>query len=518
MREAIHAALRPVRGRQQLLFVLRCVVAGLLAGAAAGLAVGAARALFDLPVSPAARAGLFLAGPLAGLVVGVAVRRSWHDAAAAVDARYGLKDRAVTALAFADLPAPTELQSLQIADAMDHLRRANAAEVVPIKAPRLWSPAAAAGAVAAALLFWPAADRQAEAGPLPPSEEIVRLAGEEKERLAALEKKLADTTQDMEDEKADEEKKGLQEMIQRLMQKVEELTQPGTNEQEALAKLSEMQAEMQALSNQLNVAAMDGQLSALATALAASQPFEGAGKALQDGKLEKAAKELEKIEEVKLTPKEEKALEEQLKALAKQMGDAGQGSLSQAVSELAESLKGGKGGVGKASRQLAKAVYNAAKRKKLRDLLQDEIEELKEAKSNSLAGASGGPKGKTPEKSTSPTNTWGRGTSGNIEGEKTRLNGKRNEVQLTGTPGDEGPSDVETTATPEARQQAARQYKEKVERFRKEMEAALEHEPLPLTHRSMIKKYFEMIRPQAGEMADKKDDPAPRPSGDAGKK
>ena len=41
--------------------------------------------------------------------------------------------------------------------------------------------------------------------------------------------------------------------------------------------------------------------------------------------------ELEKIDDVKLTPKEAKALEEKLKQLAKQMGDAGQGSLSDAT-------------------------------------------------------------------------------------------------------------------------------------------------------------------------------------------
>jgi hypothetical protein len=57
-----------------------------------------------------------------------------------------------------------------------------------------------------------------------------------------------------------------------------------------------------------------------------------------NGKLEKAAKELEKLDEVKLTPKENKALEEKLKQLAKQMGDAGQGALGDAVSELADGL------------------------------------------------------------------------------------------------------------------------------------------------------------------------------------
>jgi outer membrane protein TolC len=60
------------------------------------------------------------------------------------------------------------------------------------------------------------------------------------------------------------------ELLEKLMEKVEELNQPGVDEKEALAKLSEMQAEVQALANQLSIAAMDGQLSSLGTALAAS--------------------------------------------------------------------------------------------------------------------------------------------------------------------------------------------------------------------------------------------------------
>jgi hypothetical protein len=122
------------------------------------------------------------------------------------------------------------------------------------------------------------------------------------------------------------------------------------------------------LRKSLNIAAMDGQLSSLGTAPAASSPFEGAGKALQDGKLEKAAKELEKLDEVKLTPREAKALEEKLKHLAKQMGDAGQGSLGDAGAELADTLHGGKGKIGNATRNLAKKVNNAVQRRRVNDL------------------------------------------------------------------------------------------------------------------------------------------------------
>jgi hypothetical protein len=95
------------------------------------------------------------------------------------------------------------------------------------------------------------------------------------------------------------------------------------------------------------------------------------------------------------------------------------------------------------------------------------------------------------------------GTSGNGLGEKTKLASQRNEMNLTGNPSDEGPSEVETTTSPEARQQASRSYKEKYQKYKKESEAVLEGEAIPLGQRQMIRKYFESIRPQNNEMPDK---------------
>jgi hypothetical protein len=322
MREAIYAALNPVRSRQQKVFALRCTVIGLIAGAVAGLAVGLARQL-GLDISWTIGVGALAIGPALGLLIGLIIRRGWHDAAVAVDGHYGLKDRAVTALAFADQTMPTDLHSIQIAEALGHLGTVQPKAVVPLRAPRAWPVALTALAAAVVVLALPLAQRETQAGPAPVPEEIAAIAADQKVKLAALDKKLAETTQDLEDEKADDDKKGLKELLDKLAQKVEELNQPGMDEKEALAKLSEMQADIQALANELNVAALDGQMSSLGAALAASTAFEGAGKALQDGKLEKGAKELEKLDEVKLTPKEAKALEEKLKQLAKQMGDAG---------------------------------------------------------------------------------------------------------------------------------------------------------------------------------------------------
>jgi hypothetical protein len=492
-----------LRARQQLLFALRCAAIGLVISALLGLVVGAIRLTAGLELSLIARLGLLAGGPCCGFLIGLLLPRSWHGAAVAVDRHYQLKDRTITALAFAHQPVPTDLQNLQFDDAMDHLRTFEPKAVAPLKPPRSWALALLAMLVAAVVLAWPLAAPEAAAGPTPTPEHILAIALEQKDKLAVLERKLAETTQDLDDDKANEDKKGLKDLLEKLLEKIAELNEPSVDEREALAKLSEMQAEVQALANELNVAALDGQLSSLGTALAASSQFEGAGKALQDGKLEKAAKELEKVDEVKLTPKEAKALEEKLKQLAKQMGEAGQGSLSDAVAELADSLKGGKGKVGKATRGLARRINSAVKRRKINDLLLAEIEDLKDCKCN--CQANGGARLRMPQKSDSPSSTWGRAISGNINGEKTRLPSKRSDQQVTGTPGAEGDSEVETTATPEARQQASREYQEKYQRFKKESDAVLEGEPIPLGHRQMVKKYFELIRPsKTDSVIDKK--------------
>ena len=89
-----------------------------------------------------------------------------------------------------------------------------------------------------------------------------------------------------------------------------------------------------------------------------------------------------------------------------------------------------------------------------------------------------------------------------MDGAKTKLNGKRTEQQVTGAPGAEGDSDVETTATPEARQQAPREYQEKYRKFRKESDAVPDGEPIPLGHRTTVKRYFELIRPSNADAAD----------------
>ena len=79
MREAIYAALSPVRSRQQMVFAVRWALIGLIAGAFAALAIGLARQLLGAHVSPMLGLGAMAGGTILGLLVGLIFRRGWHD-------------------------------------------------------------------------------------------------------------------------------------------------------------------------------------------------------------------------------------------------------------------------------------------------------------------------------------------------------------------------------------------------------------------------------------------------------
>ncbi|HTU17046.1 MAG TPA: hypothetical protein VMG10_03220 [Gemmataceae bacterium] len=499
MQESVSGVLASVRRRQRAAFALRLTMYGLLAGSLLGLLFGFFAWRYGSPLSLRLTVVLVAAaGPVLALafaLAGLLWRRAIHDAAAAVDRHYQLKDRSATALEFLSKSARTPLQSLQIADAVQHLQHVDPRQVAPLRRPRSLPYAVgvwvAAAAIAVLLWMFPFGAPTVEAGPTPAPPQIVAEA-----------ERLQESLQDLEEVARQEDNKELEKLVEQLRQKIEEMKQPGVDEREALAKLSEMEAAVQAQQAQYNTAVVDGQLQSLGSAMSAAAALEGAGKALEQTKLDKAAKELEQLEDPKLDRKEQKVVEEKLKQVAKAMGDVGLGQLSGAVSDFADSLKGGKGKGKKATKVLAREVRNQARRKRINDLLNAKLDDFKEGKCNCQCNSL--VKGKKPYKSKSPSSTFGAETSGNVQGEKTKLLGQNNQVSVTGTPG-EGPSDVETTASPEARQKARRGYKENYKKYRKMSDAVLDSEPIPLGHRQTIRRYFELIRPTNSDLDEKKD-------------
>lgn len=481
MRHRILKALRPVQRRQRFLGAIKGAAIGLLLGAVVGIVAGIARLASGASAVPMWALAVVLDLAAIGAAIGWFRPRGWLSAAHAVDERLALKDRTATALDFADRADATPVHELQVRDAEAHVTSIDPRKVVPIRLPRVFPYAVAASALAVALLVWPRQSLKAE--PPAPLDEVVAAADEARESLDQLEEVAKK-----------EEDKELQDLVKQLEQKIEELKAPGVDVKEALAKLSEMQATIQSQQAQFNVGLVDAQMSALGEALASASEFDAAGAALQQQKYDKAADELENANP-QLDRKTAKSLKEKLKKASKQMKEAGLGELSEATDELAESLEEESECAGEC-KKLGKLARAAARRKRINDLLTMQCQNLSECKGNCDKNSTA--KFKLRKKSDRPSSTWGMATSGNTDGEKTKLDSARNQENIKGQMG-EGPSETETSHMPEGRQLATRQYKEMYNKYKQITEAALNSEPIPLGHRQTIRNYFELIRPDNDE-------------------
>jgi hypothetical protein len=484
MGKAVQAHLEPVRGRQQLLCALGGAAWGLLLAAVVGAALALAKASFAPALSIWLPAATVAGGLALGFVAGWLYRRPLKDAAAAVDAHYRLKDRAATALEFAAKAETTPAHQLALGDAIAHLQSVVPHEVVPLRMPRIFPYAVAAAGLALLLSLAAIWTAPAVAGPPQPLEVVLVQADRAAQELKELE------------EFAKEEKDPeLDKLLAELKAAIEDLKDPTTDLRGALAKLSEMQLALQAEQAKHNVAAVDANLKAVGEALSLGQPLAEVGQALASGDYEKAAQKLESLESPELDRQSEKAVQEKLAAAAKQAESDGQSALSKAAGQMSQGLGEKSPRFSDGSKKLAGEARKQGKRKKLTDLLMKQSNCLGECKcecegeGKSTAKNGNGKGGKK----------WGLAASGNESGEKTQQLGTNKHERLTGQQSNDGEVETETTHTPEASQQAQREYRERFTKYNKLTESVLENEPIPLGHRQTIRKYFESIRPNDAE-------------------
>jgi hypothetical protein len=288
MSERILEKLEPVRRRQLQLEIVRYSAMGLLAGSLLAVGVGVWRWQGTGSTGTGMIAlwatALVLAGPALGALVGLVRGRSWRIAAAAVDARYQLKDRAVSAVDFIRRGKTTAIHQLQLADAEQHLEALDPRRVAPFRLPTSVPYAVVALVVALGLLLWPR-PTYVQAKPAEPLAAILAAADDAEETL-----------EDIQEVARKENDPKLKELVQKLADTIEQMKMPGVDTKEALAKLSEMQAAITAQQAQFNVGLVDAQMQALGEAMASTQALEGAGQALQQGKYDKAAEQLDKAE------------------------------------------------------------------------------------------------------------------------------------------------------------------------------------------------------------------------------
>jgi hypothetical protein len=339
-----------------------------------------------------------------------------------------------------------------------------------------------AAALVIAFLSGPA--RELDAAAVVPNDVVLQQAARVAEDLQELEQ--------FNQENRDPE---IEELLKELTEKIEQLKQPGVDPKEALAKLSEMEAALQAKQQQLAEPGTEAALQAIGEALSLAEPFAAAGEAMAQGDMEKAAEELQKLEMPELDRQTERALTEKLEQAQQNCSKAAQRQLKEAANKVSSGLcQGDRSKFKEGMEGLAGECKKQGRRKKLSDLLRKQCNCLCECKSEceNACKNTGQSKGKGGK-------NWGLGASGNELGDKTAKLKTGPEMKITGTESEGGDSEIETVGTPEQQQEAARQYREKVEKYEQISESVLDSEPIPLGHRQTIRRYFEMIRPQAAE-------------------
>lgn len=458
-----------------------------------GLAVGAAAAaVLALLYAATDAVPLWwcIAAPLALGALFAITGRLWPisraAAAAVVDSYYGLKDRAITAIDF-ERSSSDPLRRLQLADAADHLRRVEAAQCVPVRGDRrAFASSGVFGCVAAAAILYAHLSR-IEIVPAAPLPVALQQASFLRETMLPEIEALKES-----------EDPEIEELARELEQLVEDLEQEALDPRDLMAKLSEMEQSLAEARDSLQLQATDAQLQTIAAALQPAEAMAAAARAIQSDDYEKAGEHLEKVDPQQISDKERRAVADNLKKMLARLSPGQKGELSDAVKELQEGLENQdpsqcKNGMCK----LAGLCKQQGAKKKIGECLACQLNRLSECKSQCRGACNSSLAAKTK----SPSQSYGTAATGNPnDGDPTELDGARRQEQLDSQHG-EGPSESEVIESPEGEQDAVRQYAARYQEFRRQAEAVLETEPLPLGHRETVRQYFESIRPSNAEEA-----------------
>ena len=298
--ENIRTSVEAVRQRQQRQWTWQCVSKGLVLGGLAGCVLAIARSMSDGNVPLLWIAAAVIAGPILGLLWSVVKSCKTAMAATSIDQCCNLKDRISTALSFSQKKQQDVLHQLQIEDANEKVVSVDAVQVAPIKAPGTWLPGIGLAMVAIIMGVVTTPIESAVAAPVVNS----TILDQASKATLALEELKAFNKEEIDPE--------LEEIIKELSGTIAELKKPGVDPKEALAKFSEMEAALQQKQQQLETASSEQALAEVGEAIALAHPMQAAGEALANGKFEKGAEELEKLEMPELDRKTEKAVQGKL--------------------------------------------------------------------------------------------------------------------------------------------------------------------------------------------------------------
>ncbi|MCE2794275.1 MAG: hypothetical protein LW816_03055 [Planctomyces sp.] len=401
-----------------------------------------------------------------------------------LDRELQLKDRLSSALQFLQIENPSPMQQLQIADARNCLASVSTDQLLPLRTPANWKRGLAITAFGTLLAIvgpaaWPHASDTAS-----PAATAVRESQRMQAELQSLEEVARQT--------ADPD---LQQALESMNRTLQDLQSQPLPPEEAFAKLADMENSLQQLQQKLNNPAALQQLQSIGEAMSATDELEDVGNMLSNGKLEQAAAALAKTQNPRLDRSERRTVSEKLQQVQQQFQQSAkpQGSqkIAEAAGKMAEGLQHGDSQkFEEAAQGMAAEARRLAGQKKLSDLLQQQMQSLAQARSEfeSEAGNQAQGQGKGGNKA-------GKGTAGDPQGQQNARNAAGSELKLTGDDSGTGDSETEKSEGQPQDQQAERQYRQNAQRYEALSEAALRSEPIPPGQKSLIRRYFQLIRP-----------------------
>lgn len=483
----VEQSVQQIQKRQRLQSVWTGASAGLLIGGILGTALSVSRFVFQIRWSWMLVVATVVVPLLGGIIRGLVKAPSLQETARRVDRIGQLKDRLQTALQFLQVKNRSSAQQLAIDDAAQHLAALEIDRVSPVVAPRTWPSALISTVLALALMILAVAPAASVASAVP-SPVVSQQAGELQKSLEELE--------ELQLKQSDPE---LDEMLKKMNRQVSLLREPGTNPEEAMAALSEMDNALKDMQKQLKASSSEASLKEVGEALSLAEATAEAGKALQKGDLQKAAEELKKTDLPDLDRKTQTAVSEKL--------DKTQKTAKKAVSEATKKLSEGMASKSEKSfnegkSELAEEAHREAKRQELRKQLQKQSQKLAESKgameSAMQVPSSSSKDGNTP----APGNEGrkaGKGTQGNQKGDATESKKGTKELKLTGQDSLTGEADKEKEQSTEDDSRAVREYRQNSGKYEALNESVMETESIPIGHRQTIRRYFELIRPTDSE-------------------
>lgn len=476
----------------------------------------------------------------------------WAAAARAADAGGGLADRSVTAWEWLERPAdPWSI--LQRRDALQRLEGIDAARVAPWRfAAGAWHGPAMSGVIFLVGLF-SFEGAIVEPSPAGHAHTANPVFAAEAERI---ELEVVEQLERLAEERQSEE---LERLVQELREKLDALKEPEEDVRQAMLELSSMQEALAASLAAYRAQNVSASLESLGKALQDMEAFRPSAKALQAGRFGDASRALAKLAEEPSVPNASPSDLDRLGEALQEMDRRGDEPLARATEQLQEALKTQSIEALKAS---ANELAELAKQQELRDLIASNLRagqgalaaskgrmgeagkclacgapleserhyglckacsEKQGQCSNCANGLSpclgggctgagsmpGGGAGASLARSEALANALTKVMSRNPSlragasvhgqsGEATTIESQRQLEKIQGILG-AGPSETEKTSSPEGEGRTARSHREVYEQYRKESEAVLDSEAIPLARRAMIRRYFELIRPEGSD-------------------